>query len=98
MAVGPRTLRSLLVLDLQPPLAGSIAVDGGGLGHGVGLCQWGARGMALQNRSAQEILAQYFPKRKSMISTDESLAAAYDYALPQELIAQSPAPVATPAG
>ncbi|MFY9630095.1 MAG: SpoIID/LytB domain-containing protein [Candidatus Cybelea sp.] len=64
MAVGPRTLRSLLVLDLQPPLAGSIAVDGGGLGHGVGLCQWGARGMALQNRSAQDILAQYFPQTK----------------------------------
>ncbi|HEY1882659.1 MAG TPA: tRNA preQ1(34) S-adenosylmethionine ribosyltransferase-isomerase QueA [Candidatus Cybelea sp.] len=32
-------------------------------------------------------------KRKSIISIDESLAAAYDYTLPQELIAQSPAPV-----
>jgi stage II sporulation protein D len=61
-AVGARTLRSLLVIDLQPPVAGSISADGGGLGHGVGLCQWGARGMALQNHSAEEILAQYFPQ------------------------------------
>ncbi|HEY6484870.1 MAG TPA: SpoIID/LytB domain-containing protein [Candidatus Cybelea sp.] len=64
MAVGPRTLRSLLVLDLQPSLGGDVAVYGGGLGHGVGLCQWGARGMALQNRRAEEILAQYFPQTK----------------------------------
>jgi stage II sporulation protein D len=64
MAIGPRTLRSLLILQLQPPGGGVVAVDGGGLGHGVGLCQWGARGMALQNRSAQDILAQYFPQTK----------------------------------
>jgi S-adenosylmethionine:tRNA ribosyltransferase-isomerase len=32
------------------------------------------------------------PERSSTISTDEACAAAYDYELPQELIAQSPAP------
>jgi S-adenosylmethionine:tRNA ribosyltransferase-isomerase len=32
-----------------------------------------------------------FPERISAISSDETLAAAYDYALPPELIAQSPA-------
>jgi S-adenosylmethionine:tRNA ribosyltransferase-isomerase len=32
-------------------------------------------------------------KRKSTISADETLTAAYDYALPPELIAQSPSPV-----
>jgi len=34
---------------------------GRGWGHGVGLCQKGAAAMAAQNRSAAEILAQYFP-------------------------------------
>lgn len=35
--------------------------EGHGLGHGVGLCQWGARGQALAGRSAAQILAFYFP-------------------------------------
>jgi stage II sporulation protein D len=34
---------------------------GRGWGHGVGLCQTGAAVMAAQGRSAQQILAQYFP-------------------------------------
>ena len=34
---------------------------GRGLGHGVGLCQWGARGMALQGKTYREILQHYFP-------------------------------------
>ncbi len=37
------------------------AFHGRGWGHGVGLCQKGAAAMALQGRSVQEILAQYFP-------------------------------------
>jgi stage II sporulation protein D len=37
------------------------AFHGRGWGHGVGLCQKGASVMAQQGRSAQEILAQYFP-------------------------------------
>ncbi len=64
LAVGPRTLRSLLVTGVRPPQDGSVALDGGGLGHGVGLCQWGARGMAQQNRGAQEIVAYYFPQTR----------------------------------
>ncbi len=34
---------------------------GRGWGHGIGLCQKGAAAMAAQNRTAAEILAQYFP-------------------------------------
>lgn len=34
---------------------------GRGLGHGVGLCQWGARELALKGKSAKEILQYYFP-------------------------------------
>jgi len=36
-------------------------IRGSGSGHGVGMCQWGARGMALQGFSAGAILGYYFP-------------------------------------
>jgi len=32
-----------------------------GLGHGVGLCQWGARGRAIAGRDYRRVLAAYFP-------------------------------------
>lgn len=35
--------------------------EGRGHGHGVGLCQWGARGLALAGKSAREILRYYYP-------------------------------------
>ena len=34
---------------------------GAGLGHGVGMCQFGAMGMARQGAAAEEILAHYYP-------------------------------------
>jgi stage II sporulation protein D len=62
LAVGARTLRSLLVTDVhKDPAGNAIVFAGGGLGHGVGLCQWGARGMALTGAAAAAILAVYFP-------------------------------------
>ena len=60
--VGGRVLPSLLVTKIDRDAgAPGVVVSGGGLGHGVGLCQWGARGMALDNRSAADIVAFYFP-------------------------------------
>jgi len=41
---------------------GRFVFTGRGLGHGMGLCQWGARGMALRGRSYGEILKHYYPK------------------------------------
>ncbi|HWP35861.1 MAG TPA: SpoIID/LytB domain-containing protein, partial [Thermodesulfobacteriota bacterium] len=35
--------------------------DGQGAGHGVGLCQWGARGMALAGHGYLAILSFYYP-------------------------------------
>jgi len=35
--------------------------DGRGNGHGVGLCQWGAEGLARQGWSASQILRFYYP-------------------------------------
>jgi stage II sporulation protein D len=61
-AIGSRVLRSLLITNLARSTdARAIAIEGGGLGHGVGLCQWGARGMALDGTAVPEILAHYFP-------------------------------------
>ncbi|HEV8144562.1 MAG TPA: hypothetical protein VGQ77_17005, partial [Methylomirabilota bacterium] len=34
---------------------------GRGYGHGVGLCQWGAKGMAERGHSARQILEFYYP-------------------------------------
>lgn len=36
--------------------------NGSGFGHGVGLSQYGAKGMALEGKSAVEILNYYFPQ------------------------------------
>ena len=38
----------------------SITLKGAGWGHGVGLCQIGALGMALLKKSAKTILSHYF--------------------------------------
>ncbi len=32
-----------------------------GHGHGVGLCQWGARGQALEGKKCEQILSYYYP-------------------------------------
>lgn len=61
-SIGPRVLRSLLITNLGRSADGtSFTVAGGGLGHGVGLCQWGARGMGAGAATAAQILSYYFP-------------------------------------
>jgi stage II sporulation protein D len=37
-----------------------VEIRGRGFGHGVGMCQWGARGMALEGHDYREILAHYY--------------------------------------
>ena len=49
------TLFSVVVNDQKARFAGR------GYGHGVGLCQWGAKGMAEQGYPAKQILAFYYP-------------------------------------
>ncbi|HQH74490.1 MAG TPA: SpoIID/LytB domain-containing protein, partial [bacterium] len=46
-------------LDRGAPV--SFTFTGGGRGHGVGMCQHGARGMAGSGRRFEEIVAHYFP-------------------------------------
>jgi stage II sporulation protein D len=38
--------------------------EGRGWGHGVGLCQWGARGMAAAEKTSAQILEHYYPGAK----------------------------------
>jgi stage II sporulation protein D len=38
-----------------------VMLDGVGSGHGVGLCQWGAEGMARQGFKYKDILRHYYP-------------------------------------
>lgn len=40
---------------------GEVEFNGSGNGHGVGLCQWGAKQRALDGFSYQEILSYYYP-------------------------------------
>ncbi len=39
----------------------TIIARGGGNGHGVGMCQWGAMGMALLGYTYEQILIHYYP-------------------------------------
>jgi stage II sporulation protein D len=57
--VGTRELKST-AFDLMPQ-DGTFQIRGRGWGHGVGLCQWGARGMGLKGYSAEDILRHYYP-------------------------------------
>jgi stage II sporulation protein D len=59
-AVGPSELRSLRISSVKLRRNG-LEFFGRGSGHGVGLCQWGARLQAEKGRSYEKILDYYFP-------------------------------------
>jgi stage II sporulation protein D len=51
--------------DVEVSFSGGRAtIRGRGFGHGVGLCQWCARGFALEGRDASQILALMYPGSK----------------------------------
>jgi stage II sporulation protein D len=57
--IGYDTLKSTL---FAVAIAGDTArFAGRGYGHGVGMCQWGAKGMAEQGYTARQILEFYYP-------------------------------------
>jgi stage II sporulation protein D len=47
--------------DLKKGTNGYVVITSTGAGHGIGMCQWGASGMARQGKTYQEILDYYFP-------------------------------------
>jgi stage II sporulation protein D len=60
LAVGPSTLRSTNIQSMER-VSGGLHIKGAGWGHGVGLCQMGAIGLALRGKSGEEIIAYYYP-------------------------------------
>jgi stage II sporulation protein D len=55
---GPESIKSTF-FDIEKG-GGSYRFVGRGLGHGVGLCQWGAAAQAREGRSYQDILSFYY--------------------------------------
>jgi stage II sporulation protein D len=65
-ALGPSVIRSSLwhnisILGDITQASTPLRIEGSGSGHGVGLCQWGARVMAQQGATPKEIVNFYFP-------------------------------------
>ena len=63
-ALGYDVVRSLWLRSVRieaPQAAPRLVIEGSGRGHGVGLCQWGAKFFAMAGASAADILAFYFP-------------------------------------
>lgn len=69
LALGGEVMKSNLIEDIYIS-NGVLHIKGKGYGHGVGMSQWGARVLAEQGESAEEIV-QYFFKNIKIIETDE---------------------------
>lgn len=61
-AIGFGVIRSTN-FDMKQP-GGEVVFSGVGFGHGVGLCQWGAKQRAIDGFDYREILAYYYPGTK----------------------------------
>ena len=59
LQLGANAMKSTL-LDSVTVEDGEVTMKGRGFGHGVGLSQWGAYGMAKDGSSAEEIIKHYF--------------------------------------
>ena len=66
--VSAQRLRKVLGFDLLKSAifdarveGDELVLEGRGYGHGVGMCQWGAEGMAEDGKTFQEILSHYYP-------------------------------------
>jgi SpoIID/LytB domain protein len=58
--LGYKVLPSTM-FTVAPDAGGGYRFAGHGIGHGIGMCQWGARGRADAGMDAAAILAAYFP-------------------------------------
>ncbi|HET7321372.1 MAG TPA: hypothetical protein VFI96_02680, partial [Longimicrobiaceae bacterium] len=61
---GPPLNSSLFDVDVEHGANGEVTqvtAEGGGWGHGIGMCQWGAMGRAMAGQDYRTILSAYFP-------------------------------------
>lgn len=63
LAVGSEKLRSMMLEDIQAA-GGTFIFKGKGFGHGVGLCQWGAKKMAAEGKQPWSIVKTYYKNVK----------------------------------
>lgn len=63
LAVGSSLLKSCKITAVKKSGAG-FAFSGNGYGHGIGMCQDGAKGMAQAGKDYKKILSNYFPSSK----------------------------------
>ncbi len=61
-ALGYSDLKSTLFSVGVTDTPSQIEFVGKGFGHGAGLCQWGARSLAVNGRTYREILQHYYPR------------------------------------
>ncbi|NLG26177.1 MAG: SpoIID/LytB domain-containing protein, partial [Clostridiales bacterium] len=59
VAIGSKELKSTLISDVKLE-NGKVTFTGKGYGHGVGMSQWGAYGMAEEGKTYDQIIAHYF--------------------------------------
>lgn len=59
LALGGETMKSNMVEEIAI-VDGRLMIKGRGYGHGVGMSQWGARALAEQGKSAEEIVQYFF--------------------------------------
>lgn len=60
LAVGSTLMKSCLLTDIEIQ-SSSVTISGVGYGHGVGLSQWGANIMAINNKTHKTILSHFYP-------------------------------------
>ncbi len=60
LSVGSSLLKSCKITDIDKNAQG-FAFSGHGYGHGIGMCQDGAKGMAEDGKNYKQILENYFP-------------------------------------
>jgi len=63
LAVGAGLLKSCKITSISKSSSGFV-FEGHGFGHGIGMCQDGAKGMAENGKTYKQILANYFPDSK----------------------------------
>lgn len=59
LKIGSTKMKSTLIDEIVVS-TGSISISGKGYGHGVGLSQWGAKIMAEEGKTAEDIINHYF--------------------------------------
>ena len=60
IALNPEVIRSTLWTKMSKR-KGAYLFEGRGWGHGIGLCQWGAKGMGEKGKTYRQILEFYYP-------------------------------------